>query len=322
MAEKIRRGDRLCTWTRAKMRIFHWMIFVIQWRCARMLTIRDAFERLYLVNRPGLGQRTICRYQYEIQRWERLAGNPPLNQISTETFNRFRSECLNHGLRPSSVEGGIRTILQILRLCGPPQERRQGLGLIQRVPYVGPPLRCTRLYKPTPTVEDLRAAWKHAGKAIWPRTGGVTPEHFWRAFLGVEFVTGLRLANMLSAARKHLTADVLTATAHKTSIAHVFPIPPWLLPLLYLLPEWQGKLFPCRSLPHFIRRELRRICSAAGIPTITPHGIRRASITEWSALNSDCGSIIHGQGLGIRSRYVDPLRLLRKHLPDFPSLTE
>lgn len=285
-----------------------------------MLTIRQALISLYLPNRPQLAPRTVLRYQDEVTRWERLTDNPTINQITTESFNRYRAACLARGLKPSSIESGIRTILQVLRLCGPEQERRQGLNLIPRVPFVGPTLRCPRPMLPTPTVEELRAAVHHADAAIWPTTAGVSPQLFWRAWIGASFVTGLRLSDALTAKRSQLSADLLTVTAKKTGITQVFPIPPWLILEMYQLPVWNSKLFPCRVLPCFVRRELRRLSRAASIPTITPHGLRRACITEWSALNSDCGAIIHGQGLGIRSRYVDPLRLLRKHLAEFPSL--
>ena len=100
-----------------------------------MLTIRQAFTGLYLPNRPQLAPLTIQRYLDEIRRWEVRTPNPVLSEITTETFNRYRAACLKAGLKASSIESGIRTILQVLRLCGPEQERRQGLGLIPRVPF-------------------------------------------------------------------------------------------------------------------------------------------------------------------------------------------
>lgn len=285
-----------------------------------MITIRQALQNFYLPNRPQLSSRTISRYLDEVKRWERMTSDPTISEVSTETFNRYRAACLTAGLKPSSIESGIRTILQVLRLCGPEQERRQGLGLIPRVPFVGQTLRQPMPLLPTPSVDDLRSAWQSASAAIWPTTAGVTPAQFWRAWIGTAFVTGLRLSDALSAKRSQISTDLFMVTARKTGITQVFPLPPWLILEIYQLPVWSGKLFPCRFLPCFVRRELSRICRAAQIPVITPHALRRACITEWSAINSDCGSIIHGQGLGIRSRYVDPLRVLRKHLAEFPSL--
>lgn len=287
-----------------------------------MITIRQAFVSLYMPNRPQLAPLTVQRYLDEIRRWEVRTPNPLLSQITTETFNLYRAECLSAGLKPTTIESGIRTILQVLRLCGPEQERRQGLGLITRVPFVGQSLRQSTPLLPTPSVEDLRAAWVHSTSAIWPTTGGADPANFWRAWIGISFVTGLRLSDALAARRSQISADIFTVTARKTGITHIFPIPAWLLVELYQLPVWNSKLFPCRFLPCFVRRELRRISVVAQVPAITPHGMRRAAITEWSAISSDCGSILHGQGLGIRSRYVNPVRLLRKHLPDFPDLTQ
>lgn len=287
-----------------------------------MITIRQAFDNFYVSNRPGLSRRTKARYSFEILRWERLTGNPPLNSITTTTFNQFRHRCLQGGLRPSTIESGLRTILQVLRLCGPEQERRQGLGLIPKVPYVGNPLRVVTPFQPTPTVEELRLAWQHAEAAIWPKAASFTPAMFWRAWLAVEFSTALRLSDMLTVHRSQLNGALLAVTVQKTGLTQVFPLPAWALLSVYQLPTGREKLLPCRNLPAFVRRELRRISQAAGIPKITPHGIRRASISEWSAINSDSGAIIHGSGLGIRSRYVDPLRLLRTHVASLPDLSK
>lgn len=200
-----------------------------------MPTIREVFETHYVPNHPQLKPRTLERYRLEILRWERNTTNPPVSKVTTEVFNRFRKTCLDHGLRATTIEAGIRTILQVLRLAGPETERRQGLGLIARVPFVGHPLRAVFRQQPVPTVDALR-----------------------------------RL---------------------------------------------------CR-LPCFVRRELSRICVAAQIDRITPHAIRRASVTEWSIVDRDCGQLIHGEGLGIRDLYANPERLLRAKIDKFPDLSK
>jgi hypothetical protein len=284
-----------------------------------MIGINAALEELYLPNRPGLSRRTIKRYQEECRHFAALTSDPPLDLITTATFNGYRAACLKSGLRPKSIECRVQTVLQVLRLCGPEQERRQGLGLIPKVPFVGVPLRTGTALKRTPTVAELQSLARQFYRATWPRTAEVSPKLFWTAWLGTLFVTGIRFRDFLLASRKQLAGDVLIVTAAKTEIAHVFPLPDWLMSPLYRLPSYRGRLFPCPLRPTEFRGRLKTLATAAGVPWLTAQAIRRASITEWSALNADCGSIIHGQGLGIRRHYVDPLRLLRKHLPELPN---
>ena len=284
----------------------------------RVLTIREAFDQFYLLNHPDLAPRTILRYRDEILRWERLSANPLIDAMTTETFNRFRAACLAAGLKATTIEGGIRTILQVLRLCGPEQERRQGLGLISRVPYIGRPLRAHVAFQPTPTVEQLRLCYIFANIPIWPRVPDRTS--WWRAWIGLSFVTGLRLSDMLTLPTASRQGDLLIVTAGKTATDQVFVLPPWLLLQVDKLPSHET-LFGCPRLPCFIRREFRRMSNKLGLQPITPHGIRRACITEWSAINSDCGRVIHGEGLRMRSRYVAVDRLLRRHIGVFPDLS-
>lgn len=285
-----------------------------------MIRVSTALEEFYIPNRPGLSPRTIKKYREETRHWSKLTSDPPINEITTTTFQQYRAACLKAGLRPTSIEGRIETILQVLRLCGPEQERRQGLGLIPKVPFVGIPLRTATALRATPTVDQLRALAMQFKSARWPTTAHVSPALFWSAWLGTLFSTGIRFRDFLHAERRQLTGDLLIVTAQKTGIAHVFPLPDWLLPKLYQLPEYRGRLFPCPLRPTEFRNKLKALATIAGVPWITAQAIRRASITEWSAINADCGAIVHGSGLGIRSRYVDPLRLLRKHLHELPPL--
>lgn len=283
------------------------------------ITIRTAYEQFYEPTRPQLSPRTIERYRLEVLRWERYTPNPNIDQITTQTFHSYRAACLAAGLKANTIETGIRTVLQILRLCGPEMERREGLGLIQRVPYVGRQLRQNTPFRPTPTVSELRLAYAMAGSLHWPPR--VNTALFWRAWLGLSFVSGIRLSDMLNLPFTARQGDLLTLTAQKTDKALIVPLPGWLVEVLDQLPPLGERLMPCKRLPCFIRREMAKLSERIGIPTITPHGLRRASITEWSKINDDCGKIIHGVGLGIRDRYVDRLSLLRSHVNSLPDLS-
>lgn len=286
-----------------------------------MIDLRVALDQFYLPSRPGISRRTAQKLHHDISRWMRIVGGIPADQITTQTFNKFRAGCLEHGLKPVSIETTIQSVLSILRLLGPEQERRQGLGLIKKVPFAGQQLRRVMRLHPVPSVDHLRQVFRATDQMTWPRTANVFPPLFWKAWIGTVFVTGIRFRDFIEAERKQLSGDLLTVTARKTGITHCFPLPDWLMPLLYQLPTYKTRLFPCPLRPTEFRMNLRQLSNAAGVPWTTPQAIRRASITEWSAINSDCGAVIHGSGLGIRRHYIDPVRLLRKHVNSLPDLS-
>jgi hypothetical protein len=173
-----------------------------------VITIRQAYEQFYEPTRPALSLRTMERYRMEILRWERHTSNPTIDQITTADFQKLRASCLAAGLKPATIEAGIRTVLQVLRLCGPEQERREGLGLIPRVPFVGRSLRQVAPLRPTPTVDELRLLWIVCGRLQWPPKCNTAS--FWRAWIGLGFVAGLRLTDMLTLPRSAISGDTLT----------------------------------------------------------------------------------------------------------------
>lgn len=66
---------------------------------------------------------------------------------------------------------------------------------------------------------------------------------------------------------------------------------------------------------HMLHRAVVAHVDRAGVRYVPPHGFRRFSITQWSTASPDAGRIVHGEGLGIRSHYVDPRRVLEDAAP-------
>ena len=112
----------------------------------------------------------------------------------------------------------------------------------------------------------------------------------------------------------------MDVVAEKTGKAHVFPVSSVLRRHLELMRnEDSGRVFPvCKTAHPFIRRELRKICDAAGVPSITPQAIRRCSVTEWTTISDAAGKLVHGEGLKVRSHYVRVLRVLQEHVARLP----
>lgn len=260
---------------------------------------------------PALGKRTHMKYRHELTRWEALSGNPPIGEISTETYQRFRAASAAAGHKASTTETTLRCVRSLMRCA-------LGNGIIASIPDRG---RARRIQCPEPnppSVEDVDAFLAHVGVARWPKTH-VLPSTFWTSVVAVACWTGLRRNDLLWGLRwEHVDFDsrCIVYRASKTSKRHAFPLPPMLeTHLRYMEPHWDfDESFPVfgpgRS-PHIVYRTMNRICEAAGIEPFGMQQLRQFAINAWTVADSHAGGLVHGVNIGVMKHYVDPLRVLR-----------
>jgi len=252
-----------------------------------------------------LRHRLNCWFRHSARRSTRL---------SAAAFDEFRHNATAAGLSPRTVE---ETVSDVARVAG--------------VNDVGTRLRRwkTATCRPVPTLAVLATAYDNADAAVWPDPDTVrTPAlmrvpaaAFWRAFLVVAFVTGLRLRDLRSVTWQSIDEHGIRWTASKTGRVHTYP--PCAVLIRHLRPlrvAGDLRVFPVSaSQERLLRRELVRI---SGSPELTPQAIRRASITQWAIASPDAGRIIHGSAdLGVLAHYLDVRRVLAAALPrlQFPA---
>lgn len=277
---------------------------------ARRLTATNAYEKLYGTWATDLSPRTRKRYRYELERWSRLTGDPPIVEIDTGTFQAFRAASAELGHKPATTESTLRVIRAVLRCA-------MAHGAIRTMPDRGRPRRIAAPEPHPPSLDELDRFLRAVHVSRWPKTH-VTPAVFWRCFVCIDLWTGLRREDAFwKLAWEHIHEDRIEFRAGKTGKLHCWPMTPLVQRHLKLMrhtfkrPASTPIFNPGKS-GHSLQRELERICDAAEIRPLTIKSFRQAAVTLWTAADSRAGEILHGVGMPrVMNHYLDKLAILR-----------
>lgn len=279
---------------------------------ARRLTARDVFDTLYRQWAPDLAPRTERRYRHELTRWEKLSGNPPLAEITTQTYQQFRAASSQTGHAAGTTESTLRFLRQVMRCA-------LAHGAINVLPDRGRARRIEAPQPHPPTIEELDKLLRHCGVARWPRMH-VPCKVFWRSLIAIDLWTALRREDIFWRLRIEqivFAENLILFRAKKSHVPHVFPLNEIIVRhIRAMIPTFahpQSRLLfgPSRS-PHLVQRELDRISDAACVRRVTPQSFRQAGVNMWTLADPRAGEIIHGCGIPrVLSHYLDRLQILR-----------
>lgn len=247
------------------------------------INLRDRLDQ-YVKSHPDLSPGRVRTLKYRVDHFSRVAKLPD--------FGIYRQIATKLGYSPSTIESTVDVVARLAEL-----ER-------------GKPLRISAPDPHPPTVSQVSAIYSHADVARWSPIK--SHKNWWRAFFVVACWTALRRSDLLRLTIDDFQDHVLRVRAAKTGRSHRIPCPPFVLRHMTAAGSLQTK-----SLKQF-RRELRRICRAAGVEPITPQHLRQFGITQWSAINATAGRLIHGCGLGgrdVMQHYVDTQEILDRAAP-------
>jgi hypothetical protein len=258
----------------------------------------DAYRR-YVMPHSRQSDSTARNNLSRLARWKRLSGDPKVDDISSETFSRYRKTIIDAHLSPDTAETDIGVVLTALRHC-------KRFGAIPDVPWSGMPLKKRSTPKWVPTLEQIGRCYASADAAVWPTY--MDPGQFWRTFYVVQLWSGLRRNDTLFRLNREMCAeDAIRCQAQKTGKVHIFPMHPVVWRHLQLMPDTERVFQVGKSLKQ-IRRELDRISDAAGVsPRIQPQAMRRAAITAWEEC-AGAGRIIHGCASDVVSNHYLAVR--------------
>lgn len=282
------------------------------------LTLQDALQ-LYIRHSPDLSNARRKNLEATLRRWGEAGGNSDVGAITTTSYADFRRYELALKLSPVTIEHHVNCLRALLRHIGPQTDGcPHGLGLIERVPWVGKRLRHVPTPRPAVSLSDLSAVYSVADQATRPRRK-VAPLAFWRAFLAISFYTGLRIGDLLGSLRwtnYDIGGRCLTVVASKTGKRHRFPVNDTLAAHLDALPRSDERVLPVApTCDNAIRRQLRVLCAIAGVPVFTPQSIRRRAATEYERAHPGSGALLLGHilpGMAMTwQHYCDPLEILR-----------
>jgi integrase len=266
------------------------------------MNVRCAFHQVY-VERVRLSHHTIKTAVSHVARWEACGDDPDVENITPETFDRFRAAATIR-YSPDTIEGTVRFVMQVLRLL-------HNLGYLDRVPWPGKPLRIRRQPKYVPPLADLGKLYAAAAVAQWPIH--MPAADYWRAVLALGYFTGLRLGDLRSSLKwENVGPEMITVEASKTQKLHVYPSHSVVRRVLASLPERGSLVLSTPKSNHQFLRELHRMNDAAGLSRhITCQTIRRLSATQWQAAKWGAGECIQGSAIrGSARLYIVPRILL------------
>jgi integrase len=246
--------------------------------------------------RRKVSKSTLVREDFELRLWERFGPNPQIEAVGPETFNQVRSNLLAAEYAPKTIENLVATALTILRDA-------VSTGTLPRIPDAGQRLRVIVQPKGTPSLSDLSKAFEHAefGPIRSDRDGA-----YWRAFFAVAYFTALRFGDLMQLRWDQIGRDTLNITANKTGKQHSIPIHGVMRRIVneYRLDNKRLRPFTLEKCQFY--RELRRICSSAGVSVIPPQSIRRLSALQFEIAHGGSGSVILGHALPGATRFYIP----------------
>lgn len=261
-------------------------------------TLRVVYDQHY--SQVGASRSTLANHRALLNRWERLTSNPDVREITHRSFEDYRAASISAGLRPDSIESGVRFVRTVLNLA-------VRVGLREAMPWGGKRLRGRQEPKRVPSLADFGRMYAHVDAAGWPR--GMDRQRFWRAVLCVGYWTGLRSSDLFhNLTWGAITEDGIFFTAAKTGKNHAYPMHAVVRRHLDMVTNWDlRRVFPVGRSNKQLLRSFYEISEAAGVKRITPQAIRRLSATQWQRAKWGAGEVIQGSAIrGSAKLYIVP----------------
>ncbi len=285
-----------------------------------MSTIRDVLSEFLRLagDLPSAG-----KLRYRVNCWCRHA--TAMLPITTEYVATFQKAATEKALSPVTINDTVADIVFLLQKTGQPF-----------------PAAVKRLDEPAPNpqppaVSELGKLYAVCEQAAWP-TKWTQQERtwWWQAFVVLAYHWPLRNGDIFRLTTANIFDKpgeqfprVELARGRKTGALYAYPITNTvrrnLANLLRITTDPSGKP-ACGSLfmvkpgsVRFVRSELKRLSTIAGIGELTPKKIRSASLTAYECLDENCGALAHHgiSSLGVRQHYVPMIRKLSRHIANF-----
>lgn len=217
--------------------------------------------------------------------FERLARPGRLADISTKTIDTFtalrRVEKQAQHAAEKAEQISARTVNVDLRAVQTALNVAREWGLLKEVPK----FRFLPEPEPLPvyvTPDDFDRLYEACDVARHPVVPNIPPPEWWRAFLAVAYMTGLRGGELLSLRRDKidLAAGVAVFWNAKCNREDVLPLHPAVVTALSGLAHFGEFCFPWPHHKNTYWRQFDKIQAAAGLgKKYSPHALRRAFAT-------------------------------------------
>ena len=274
------------------------------------ITLNEALET-YLADRE-LKTKTIAGYRYEIPKYCKSFLYKPVNQITEDEICRWY---LDNKHIPTSIDKAFRSLRAIL-------EYMVGIKIIPYNPCMAVTARKLR-YKIKPRTRRIETYHLTSFMDSWlllMKQGSINKLH--GDFILWLLMTGCRLNEARTLQWSDLDSVQLTITIvdTKNGQPHILPLTPLMSDLLdrrkqynpiensYIFPAMQGR--GLSNIKHLVdcRKSLDKITTAANLPIIRPHDLRRSFTTMLDELDiseSNIKALLnHNDGTVTRKHYL------------------
>lgn len=282
--------------------------------CLENVTLMEIFELVYKPQRPNVRKSTFGAMHDQLRRWVTVMADCPADKVNRQTLIEFRDKCVSKGLTAATINGSVKTIVNVMRAGGVAVDY-QGVMLAWQAP-------AQKL-----TLDELSRVWAIADQAKWPnardyrahRIDGI-PGAWWRAFFMLAYSTGLRRSDLFGLRWDQVEQVCIRATFSKGARPKLIPITEPLKPWLRLLSSNKTETVLGRSDTNAFDLEFARLRKLAGLDKLTLERIRYLSSNEWERAGKGCGGLILKHKRGLRVSEINYRKLATvAHALEYPS---
>jgi integrase len=285
--------------------------------------------------------RTVVTYRNALELWRFITGDPPIEEITSETLRLFR-EALSkrRGKLPymkaatNTVIGRLKAVQTILDKAGPPGPRnRDAAGLIASPPWIRPPrfeLKLPRTLAP----EVLKLVYDATAGMDWPDVPGIKAPAWWKALLTVTYNTALRRRTLFEMGMDEIdwqkNSICLSAQRFKSGRPMIVHLNPPAMEALRRIRTNRKLIFPidAQETPFNgywtpFHKHFHRLQDSAGIPKkehFGLHVIRKTSATVLAAFSPRIAQLALGHAAlsTTLDSYIDPTGIIGASLDAMP----
>lgn len=272
------------------------------------MKLREFYETTYRPLRLiGKSHGTLRQYDYAMTHWERLAGDPPLSDVTDLSLAAVMSALLARGDGACTVNKTRRHLLAVLRFA----KKRKLLAEVPDVEPLPEPKRIPRAW----LLPEIEAILQAAGR-LPGATCGLPTADWWKSLLLACYDSGGRVGAVIASSPKSLdwndgTLRLLPENQKDNEEQLIRLHPQTLDAIRRIAPIERPRIWPWPYRREALYRGFRRIIKAAGVevgagPCSLFHRLRRTNASYLKAGGGDPTAQLGHSTPQVTARYLDP----------------
>ncbi|MDB5340625.1 MAG: integrase family protein [Planctomycetaceae bacterium] len=260
-------------------------------------TMIQAFEQLYLPQRPNIATATVECNRRQLQTCKSVMGDIPVGQITRDTLIQYRDKrlCEKSGsVSTLSINNDLKLLRRVLHAAGYfPDGHNVAIPL-------GLPVHAI-------TLEDLTRLWNLVDQTVWPGSMAheyrglkidLYPGAWWRALLMLAYSTGIRRGDLFLLRWEQLDWQSILLEFDGDARPKRIPITGPLRPWLHILRQNNSPTVLGHLDGNEFDKEIGRLRTLSGISHFGLHTLRCLAVHQWEQASPGCGALIRNHKEG------------------------